>query len=146
MYIMMNNNVFLPILSLIPFIIELFIYIIFIYLASTTTKLEVSRRWRASALVGVISGLALNTMIVIVIWSSWIMQGKIGTIFQDFAQAFILCFNIILGLTPYITMPMIIIVTLGSYFRFWQDGDRLIEMYWKNPKIHYPDNAKPPYF
>jgi hypothetical protein len=32
-----------------------------------------------------------------------------------------------------------------AYSNFWQSGDWFIEKYWRNPKINYGANNKPPF-
>ncbi len=43
-----------------------------------------------------------------------------------------------------VTMPMIILATLGIYSRFVMTDDYLIEKYWQDPKIHYDNGQKTP--
>jgi hypothetical protein len=63
----------------------------------------------------------------------------------DLGRVFIEIFSATIGLAAIITMPTIIIGTLFAYYNFWKTGDRLIKKYWRNPKVHYDENAKPPF-
>jgi hypothetical protein len=131
---------------LITLFIEIASYTGLIYVASKITKYETSRRWRASAYIGVLSGIAGSTLIVIMLLVILISKGDIFAIIRNLPRLYINSLYLMLGLITFISMPLTFIVTFGLYFTFWRDGDTLIEKYWKNPKIHYPDNAKPPYF
>jgi hypothetical protein len=131
---------------LITLFIEIASYTGLIYVASKITKYETSRRWRASAYIGVLSGIAGSTLIVIMLLVILISKGDIFAIILNLPRLYINSLYLMLGLITFISMPLTFIVTFGLYFTFWRDGDTLIEKYWKNPKIHYPDNAKPPYF
>jgi predicted membrane metal-binding protein len=142
----MNSASFVVIFLLISLFIEIASYTGFIYIASKITKHETSRRWRASALVGVLSGIAGSTVIVIMLLVIWILKGDVLTILRNLPMLYINSLYLMLGLITIFSMPLTFIVTLGLYFTFWRDGDTLIEKFWKNPKIHYPDNTKPPYF
>jgi hypothetical protein len=131
---------------LITLFIEIASYTGLIYVASKITKYETSRRWRASAYIGVLSGIAGSTLIVIMLLVILISKGDIFAIILNLPRLYINSLYLMLGLITFISMPLTFIVTFGLYFTFWRDGDTLIEKFWKNPKIHYPDNAKPPYF
>jgi hypothetical protein len=131
---------------LITLFIEIASYTGLIYVASKITKYETSRRWGASAYIGVLSCIAGSTLIVIMLLVILISKGDIFAIIRNLPRLYINSLYLMLGLITFISMPLTFIVTFGLYFTFWRDGDTLIEKYWKNPKIHYPDNAKPPYF
>jgi len=76
----------------------------------------------------------------------WLIKINISDLLQNVISFLDISLPAFLALEALIVMPGIIIGTLIAYHRFLQSGDRLIEKYWKNPKIHYIDNQKPPYF
>jgi ABC-type spermidine/putrescine transport system permease subunit I len=115
------------------------------FIWQTKIKSEVSRRWKASSLVSILFGLLIHLCILVIIVFGLISDVNVETMSTDLGRVFIEIFSATIGLAAIITMPTIIIGTLFAYYNFWKTGDRLIKKYWRNPKVHYDENAKPPF-
>ena len=126
-------------------LIELIFFWVFVYVASNKTEGEVSRRWKASALLSVSFGLLIHFVLLALIVLGWIFETDFETLFADLLEKVMSFASQIIGLAAVITMPVIIIGVFIAYHYLWQTGDRLVEKYWKNPKVHYGENQKPPY-
>lgn len=127
-------------------LIELIVFFGFVYIASSKTKGEVSRRWKASALISVLYGLVTHFLLMIIIFLGWIFETDFETMFVYLPEKLLSSASQCISLATTITMPAIIIGVFIVYHYLWQTGDRVVERYWKNPKIHYDENQKPPYF
>jgi hypothetical protein len=141
---MENIVIYLPKYAIALFL-EIFVFGCFAYLAPTRTKGEVSRRWAASSLVSILFGLSIHLFLMGIIIVGWISNVNVETFPPDLYGQFIEVLSVTIGLAAIFTMPTIIIGIFIAYFNFWQTGDRLIEKYWRNPKVHYGKNAKPPF-
>jgi len=105
----------------------------------------VSRRWKASVISGVVLGLSIHSIYYILRLAGWLIQVNLATIPSSLIIYFSQLIPGILGIDSIIIMPIIIMATFIAYVRFEQSGDRLIEKYWRNPKINYPEGQKPPF-
>ena len=114
------------------------------YFTSTKTESEVSRRWKASAFLSASFGLLIHFVLMAIIVLGWIFETDSETLFADLLEKLMSFASQTIGLAAIITMPMIIIGDFIAYHYLWQTGDRLVEKYWKNPKVHYDKNQKPP--
>lgn len=130
---------------IIALIVELVVFFGFVYFVTMKTDDEVSRRWKAAAFVSVCSGLLVQLVVLALIVFSWFFENNTETFVVNLPTTIISFFaeGIVIGAT--VTMPVVIIGLLIAYHYFWQTGDRLIEKYWRNPKIHYGANSKPPF-
>jgi hypothetical protein len=126
-------------------VIELIIFLSFVYFASNKSEGEVSRRWKASAFLSVSFGLLLHSVLVALIVLGWIFETDSKGLFTDLPEKLMSVAVQTIGLAAIITMPVIIIGVFIAYRYLWQTGDRFVEKYWKNPKVHYGENQKPPY-
>jgi hypothetical protein len=137
----------LPIQSnyLIILLVEVSLFSIFVYLVFSKTKDDVCRRWKASVFVSVIFGIFIQTILLGLSAVGWLMQVNFATLIDSFIKGFYALIPAWIGMEALLTMPIIILGTFIAYFRFWNSGDRLIEKYWRNPKIHYGQNQKPPF-
>ncbi len=127
-------------------IVELLAFSIAAYLLFTKTKDEVNRRWKVSVLCGVTFGLSIDLIFFVMVVIDWLIKLNFSDFLQNVISFLDKSLPAFLGLEALIVMPGIIIGTLIAYYRFLQSGDRLIEKFWRNPKIHYRDDQKPPYF
>jgi len=125
-------------------LVEVSIYVLFVFIVFTKTTGEICRRWKVSVFVSVVFGLIYQTIFFGLCFIGWIMKlehvGLINSLMEyilDFIPA-------LLGLFSLIIMPIIIVGTFIAYYRFENTGDLLIEKYWTNPKIYYGNYPKPP--
>lgn len=130
---------------IIALVIELVVFFGFVYLVSIKTDGEVSRRWKASAFISVCSGLLVQLVVLALVVFGWFIDNKTETFVVSLSTALLYFFAqaIVIGAT--VTMPVVIIGLFMAYHYLWQTGDRFVEKYWRNPKIHYGENSKPPF-
>jgi len=129
---MENINEYLP-RYVVALFIELIIFSGFVFFASSKTKDEVSRRWKASALISILYGLVIHFLLMAIIVLGWIFEKDFETLFADLPKKLLSFASQTIGLAAIITMPAIIIGVFIAYHYLWQTGDRLVEKYWKNP-------------
>ena len=144
----MNNIIENLSTYVIALIIELIVFFGFLLLTTSITNSEVSRRWKGASLISVSYGLLFHLLILFIFifeFLSWIFKTNLELILANLPEKLILLESEAIALAAVITMPMIIVGVFIAYLHLWQTGDRFIEKYWKNPKIHYAINEKPPY-
>jgi NADH:ubiquinone oxidoreductase subunit 6 (subunit J) len=124
---------------------EIIVFSSFVYIVSTRTNEELSRRWKASAFVSVLFGLLIHFFCIVLFVIICIYNANSETLLNDLPNKFKEGLLLLISLATFITMPIIIIGIFIVFFQFRQNGDRLIEKYWRNPKISYREHAKPPY-
>jgi hypothetical protein len=129
----------------IALLIELFVFFGFVYLVSIKTEGDISRRWKAAAFIGVFYGLLIHLVFLVIIVLGWIFETNFETFFINLPERILSFTAQIIALETMVTMPIIIIGVFMAYHHLWQTGDRFVEKYWKNPKIHYGENQKPPF-
>jgi hypothetical protein len=120
-------------------------FAIFIFFVTTRTRSEISRRWIASLLFSLFAGITVYILFIVLFGINWLMITKdlIAAIdILHFARYFL---PILIQTKVFIEIPVMVGFLLIAYVYFWQTGDRLIEKYWRNPRIYYPNNGKPPY-
>ena len=125
--------------------IELIVFSGFVYFVSSKTKDDVSRRWKASAVISVLYGMAIHFLFMVIIVLGWIVETDFESLIATLPEKLFSFASQAIGLAAIITMPAIIFGVFIAYHYLLQTGDRLVEKYWKNPKIHYGENQKPPY-
>jgi|RhiMetdeSRZDD1v2_1073273.scaffolds.fasta_scaffold1848325_1 hypothetical protein len=130
---------------IIALMLELAVFFGFIYFVTMKTDSEVSRRWKAAAFIGVCVGVSVQLIVLTLVVLGWFIESKTETFVVNLSTTVISFFaeGIVIGAT--VTMPVVFIGLFIAYHYFWQTGDRLIEKYWRNPKIHYGANSKPPF-
>ena len=116
----------------------------FAYFVFTKTTGEVCRRWKASVVCGVVVGFCIHSFFFVLGIIGLLVQINLNNLPGLIASSLLLI-PAYLGVDSYITMPMVILGTFIAYSRFEQYGDRLIEKYWRNPKVHYGKDQKPPF-
>lgn len=131
--------------SIIALIVEFVVFFGFVHFASAKTKSEVSRRWKAAALISVCCGLLSHLLVSAILVLSWFFDKNIGKVIVELPNLLITFFAQAIVIGAMVTMPMVILVLFLAYFSLWQTGDRLVEQFWRNPKIHYDENNKPPF-
>ncbi|HLO14339.1 MAG TPA: hypothetical protein VK206_05895 [Anaerolineales bacterium] len=139
------NNVEHILGYVIALIIELVVFFNFVYFVSRKTEVEVSRRWKASALISVSFGLLVQLVSLAIIVLDWVIKKDIETFIVSLPQMLISLFAESIVIGAMVTMPVILIGIFMAYHHLWQTGDRFVEKYWRNPKIHYDENSKPPF-
>jgi hypothetical protein len=129
----------------IALILEFVVFFGFTYFVSRKTYGEVSRRWKASAFMSVCFGVFVQLLVLAIVVFVWLLEKDIQSMFMNFSMTIIsfVAVGIVIGAT--VTMPVVVIGLFIAYHNFWQSGDRFIEKYWRNPKIHYGANRKPPF-
>jgi hypothetical protein len=130
---------------LLTLFVEIFTFSLFAYFVFSITKAEINRRCKGSVIIGVVSGLCFHTLFLILIIISWLNHLNPVTFFNIYRTYMSEVISGILGMDSMILMPITIISTIIAYVQLEQTGDRLIEKYWRNPKIYYGENPKPPY-
>jgi hypothetical protein len=131
--------------SIIALTVEFVVFFGFIYFVSRKTDVEVSRRWQASAFISVCFGVFVQLLVLAIVVFVWLFENDIQTLFMNFSMIVISFFAVGIVVGAIVTMPMVMIGLFIAYLNFWQSGDRFIEKYWRNPKIHYGANRKPPF-
>jgi hypothetical protein len=129
---------------IIALIIEFVVFFGFIYFVSIKTEGEVSRRWKAAAFISVCLGLLLHLVFLAIIVFAWLIEQNTATFFVNLPEVVIALFAQAIVIGAAMTMPVVIIGLFMAYLHLWQTGDRFIEQYWRNPKIHYGEQRKPP--
>lgn len=129
----------------IALLIELIVFFGFVYFVSIKAEGDVSRRWKASALISISFGVLIHLLFLVIIVLGRIFETNSETVFINFPERLVSFTTQAIGLAAIVTMPTIIIGVFIAYHYLWQTGDRFVEKYWKNPKIHYSENEKPPY-
>ena len=131
--------------SIVALIVEFVVFFGLVYFVSRKTDDEVSRRWKASAFISVCFGIFVQLLILAIVVLVWYLENNSKTFVVNFSMGVISFFavGIVIGAT--VTMPVVMIGLFIAYHNFWQSGDRCIEKYWRNPKIHYGANSKPPF-
>lgn len=142
----MNNQVSVPINYLITFLVEVVFFSIFVYIVLKKTRDETLRRWKVSVFAGVATGFIIQTIIFGLGLVGWLMQVKSAAFFESLITYFFTLLSVFIVLESLVIMPIIILSTFIAYFQFENSGDRIIEKYCKNPKIHYSTDQKPPFF
>jgi len=125
--------------------VELIVFFGFVYFVSIKTKGDISRRWKASAFISICFGLLVHTVTLAIIVLVWLIEAKAETFFVNLPEKAISFFAQVITIGAIVTMPVVIIGIFMAYYHLWQTGDRFVEKYWRNPKIHYGENAKPPF-
>ena len=126
--------------------VELIVFFGLVCFATMKSESEASRRWKASALISVLLGFFIQLAVLALVVFGWLIGENTEASVMNLSTRVISFFaeGIVIGAT--VSMPVVLIGLLIAYHYFWQTGDRLIEKYWRNPKIHYGANSKPPFF
>ena len=99
---------------------------------------EIKRRWKASIFLGTMSGLLwilISGLITDYLLITSVTELDRKLLLGDIPIMLKIGFLLFSSLSCFGTLPMILIVTLGSFFQFSITGDSEIDRYWKNPKI-----------
>jgi hypothetical protein len=130
---------------IIALIVELIVFFGFVYFVTMKTDDEISRRWKAASFVSVCVGLLVQVAVWALVVFGWFIENNTEAFVANLSTTILLFFaeGVVIGAT--VTMPVVLIGLFIAYHYFWQTGDRLIEKYWRNPKIHYGANSKPPF-
>lgn len=134
-----------PINYLVFLFVEIMIFSTFAYFVFFKTTGEVCRRWKVSIFVAVTFGVVTQTFFIGLGWIGWLMKLNLATIGKDLIEYLNILMPASLGTASLITMPIIILGTFIVYYQLLNSGDCLIEKYWRNPKVHYGSNQKPPF-
>jgi hypothetical protein len=130
---------------MIALFVEIIFFASFIFIVCFRTNEDFARRWKASVFIGMLSGICTHLIFTLLLIIGWIYRGGFTTLQNGVNEIIGQCVLLFVDTAAYFTMPVMILATLIAYFNFWQTGDRLIEKYWRNPKIRYRANQKPPY-
>ena len=128
----------------IALLVEFIVYFGFLYLVSTKTAGDVSRQWKASAFISVCFGLLVHLVTLAVIILGWLIETNVETFFARLPENIISLFVQAIAIGAVATMPVVILGIFIAYLHLWQTGDRFVEKYWRNPKIHYGEHPNPP--
>ena len=141
----MENVVEYVPIYVVTLLIELVAFFAFVYFVSTKSEGDISRRWKASAFIGVCFGLLVHLVFLAVIVLGWLFETNVESLFTNLPERIMSFIVEAIALGAIVTMPVAILGLFTAYHYLWQTGDRFVEKYWRNPKIHYGENQKPPY-
>jgi hypothetical protein len=126
-------------------LLEIIVYSVFVFIVFSKSTGEVYRRWNASVFVAGLIGIFIHSSIIGLGWLGWFMKLNLSTFVNDIIQFSNDLMPVSIAMASLITMPIIILGTFFAYARFKQFGDYYIDKYWRNPKVHYNSNHKPPF-
>ena len=141
----MENVVENVLIYAVVLLIELGVFFGFVYFVSIKTEGDVSRRWKASAFISVCFGLLVHMVTLAIIILAWFIEANAATFFVNLPEKVMTFFAQVIAIGAIVTMPVVMIGIFMAYQHLWQTGDRFVEKYWRNPKIHYGENARPPF-
>jgi hypothetical protein len=141
---MENVVTYIPI-YVIALIVEFIVFFGYVYFVSVKTEGGVSRRWKASAFISVCCGLLVHVSILGAIVLGWLIETNIEIFLISLPEKVMSFFANAIAVGAIVTMPVVMIGLFMAYFHLWQTGDRFVEKYWRNPKVHYGENGKPPF-
>jgi hypothetical protein len=146
MFVKKMENLFpIPINYFVILFVEIIVFSLFVYFVFTKTTGEICRRWKASVFLAALIGVFVQASFIGLGWVGWLMEVNLSTFFQDFIQFVDRLIPASLAMASFVTLPIIILGTFFAYAWFAQHGDYLIDKYWRNPKVYYRSDQKPPF-
>jgi hypothetical protein len=124
------------------FLLTLIFEAFFFWLASQwflrSPDTDVRRRWIASAIVGGLSGLAINFILTVLLLVGVFLNagidqglGRIPGLVAQLPGLVVVWANLLLGVLAWMTLPVVFICTFGSYYQFWSYSNSLIDRCWR---------------
>jgi hypothetical protein len=101
-------------------------------------KLETKRRWMASIVFGILANflsIIISGLFTLSLFLEVLLEPDHSLLIREIPSLLVNGYIFFYTMALIFSFPMMIIVTFGSYFRFWITNDNLIDRSWKNPKL-----------